>query len=202
MTTFTDLLAHLGSRAERQATTIASKYVSGQIDLEIAIDGLEVVVRTSNARGLNLGEAACRELLISLGDDTSVVTGEAYSHVHDAERIQKATRTALAEQGSAVMAAGRLARSEAIEAAQSAFSRTMQTSRRVKGWKRGMEPDACELCTWWWREGRVWPKGYSLQTHKGCTCRQVPVMIAADDMRTPDERSWEASEARKTRLDH
>ena len=72
----------------------------------------------------------------------------------------------------------RLARAETFTAGQSAYSDGIASSPHTKGWIRGLEPDACQLCRWWWREGRVWPKAHPMPTHKGCTCSPIPVVRA------------------------
>ncbi|QLY27972.1 hypothetical protein H0264_21385 [Nocardia huaxiensis] len=56
-----------------------------------------------------------------------------------------------------------------------AFNQAMKQNDRVTGWVRELEPGACQLCTWWWRDGQVWHKDHEMPTHKGCTCVANPV---------------------------
>lgn len=72
----------------------------------------------------------------------------------------------------------RLARSEPLEAAQSATIEAMQRQPLVEGWTRQMDADPCQLCRWWWREGRIWPKEHPFQSHKGCNC--TPKVVLAE----------------------
>lgn len=196
--TFSDLLVGLSADTERAATAVATRYVSQEITLTEAATALELVVRTGNTRGSTLGAAACREVLATLGEYTlAVAAPAALAHADDIVRIGKAVTTVLAGRETAVSAAARLARSEAVEAAQTAFGSVLGQSKKVRGWKRGMESDPCELCSWWSRDGRVWPKDYTLQRHKGCTCRQVPVTITQATMTAPGERAWRASDQRR-----
>lgn len=169
MTTFTGLLTQLGQKAEERATKVALNYATGKIDLDVATNGLAVVVWTSNVYGVIPGEAACRDLFVALGD------GEIQSidtHARDAERIRKAPKTALSRERTAMIAAGRLTRSEAIDTAQAAFGRGLSSSARVKGWMRGMEPDAC---------------------------RQVPVLDVTEGLQGLTDKKWQASDARRER---
>ena len=70
----------------------------------------------------------------------------------------------------------RLARSEPLEAAQNATIDAMQQQPLVEGWTRQMDDDPCQLCRWWWREGRIWPKEHPFQSHKGCNCQPKVVL--------------------------
>lgn len=84
----------------------------------------------------------------------------------------------------------RLARSEVFEAAQQATHEAMQQQDLIEGWVRHMDADPCQLCVWWWREGRVWPKAHPMPTHKGCNCSQR-VVLAADIRSTGFTRQLE-----------
>jgi hypothetical protein len=65
----------------------------------------------------------------------------------------------------------RLARAETLDAGHRATSEAMVGQPLVEGWTRQMDGDPCQLCKWWWREGRVWPKVHPFQRHKGCNCQ-------------------------------
>lgn len=72
----------------------------------------------------------------------------------------------------------RLARSEPLEASQRATHEAIQRQPGVTGWVRQMEPDACQLCRFIWREGRIWPKAHPFQVmHPGCNC-QPRIVVA------------------------
>lgn len=85
----------------------------------------------------------------------------------------------------------RLARSETSEAAQRAAQDAMRGDGRFEGWRRELNGDACQLCTWWWRNGRVWPKTYSMPRHPGCDCWPRPVMATYEPK--VGEKGWERS---------
>jgi hypothetical protein len=73
----------------------------------------------------------------------------------------------------------RLGRAEPLNTAARTYSNTLSTSPLVEGWTRHMDADPCQLCRWWWREGRVWPKKHPFQTHTGCACVPRPVWRAS-----------------------
>lgn len=93
------------------------------------------------------------------------------------DAVTKAARTILEgpEEQHAVRLA-RLARSEVARAGQDAREDAIRESDLVAGWTRGVDSTSCQLCTWWHRGGRVWPKDHHMPRHTGCTCVQVPTL--------------------------
>lgn len=87
--------------------------------------------------------------------------------------------------------------SQVTYAAASTYSRAVEKSPFTNGWTRELEPKACELCEWWARNGRVWPKTHYMPTHHGCRCRPAPVVSlkkkplsqAAHDRSTADRET-------------
>lgn len=69
----------------------------------------------------------------------------------------------------------RLTAAEIRKATADAYDAAVKASDAVTGWTRGLEPQACQLCRWWWREGRVWNADHPFQRHKGCDCSQLIV---------------------------
>lgn len=82
----------------------------------------------------------------------------------------------------AQMRLDRLARSEVFEAAQQGALDAMQQQSQVEGWIRQMDADPCQLCVWWWREGRIWPKAHPMPRHKGCNCQ--PRIVLAEHIQS------------------
>ena len=96
----------------------------------------------------------------------------------DTDRLAKAATTVLdVARASDVPEAiiGRLGRAEPLNTAARTYSGSLGASPLVEGWTRQMDADPCQLCRWWWREGRVWPKEHRFQTHTGCACVPRPV---------------------------
>ena len=98
--------------------------------------------------------------------------------VDDIDRLKKAAGTVIeVARKSPVPAAivGRLGRAEPLNTAARTYSDSVRESTLTEGWTRGMDADPCQLCRWWWREGRTWPKAHPFQTHTGCACVPRPV---------------------------
>lgn len=110
------------------------------------------------------------------GHPSTFTYGPVDPHYTDLHRLHRAVVTATADpdQYDVLMRLARLARAEYGEAGQRGYQKALQADTRIRGWTRGLEPDACQLCRWWWREGRVWPKGHAMPTHPGCMCTPVP----------------------------
>lgn len=73
----------------------------------------------------------------------------------------------------------RLASSEPVNAAQQSAIRVFG-KHQVTGWRRGVRPDACELCHWLAKTnldplGYVYPTTKLMHKHPGCTCIPIPV---------------------------
>lgn len=82
-----------------------------------------------------------------------------------------------AEPDNAEMRLTRLSRAEPFKAAQTAVHAAMQEQTLVEGWTRQMDADPCQLCRWWSRNGRVWPKQHPFQSHTGCNCQPKIVLV-------------------------
>lgn len=132
------------------------------------------VVAIANERGRAAAEIALNGYMIAaVGAVTPPVVVAAV--VDDRDRLQKAFATIMDSDQDITMQLERIGVVEPLEAAARRMSEGIQQDKRVKGWVREMEADACQLCRWWWREGREWPAEHPMPTHKGCVCTQLPV---------------------------
>lgn len=70
----------------------------------------------------------------------------------------------------------RIARDEPIQAAQHGYQAALRehATEEIVGYRRGINPDACELCFWLWKEGYVYPLHQEMHRHIGCRCWPVP----------------------------
>lgn len=113
-------------------------------------------------------------------------------------RLAEAVRTVMTGPADEIdMRLSRLARSELADGAQTEYDRLIRDTPTVRGWTRGMESDACQLCRWWWREGRVWPADHTMPTHPGCSCTPVPVFVPADQIPRVSRAAQYASAQRR-----
>lgn len=191
------LLAALINRANATATSLADVWLAIQIEYltgepvptvgVLPVDGSERLVKAVNT--ILSGEAA------NAGQKQAGVSGKDAGQDHiaeadkvtvnDGKRVEAAPDTGPTEPASTDTApaadpqetqVARLARCEPLEAAQKASHEAMQQQPLVEGWIRHMDADPCQLCVWWWREGRVWPKAHPMPTHKGCNCQPKVVL--------------------------
>ncbi len=90
------------------------------------------------------------------------------------ERLTKAVKT-LASQDDASARLERLAVDEPVAAAQRGFQDGIRLADSgVTGYRRGINPDCCELCFWLWKEGYVYEIDQPMHRHTGCRCVPVP----------------------------
>jgi hypothetical protein len=173
----------LAASAQFQAVAVYAAYQAGRLSRDQAVPLIVAVVNQSNAAAVSLADAA---LSVQIEHATGVpapVTG--ISPADDTERLEKAVHTILEEEqpdpelpDNTEMRIERLARSEPLEASQNATIHAMHHQPLVEGWTRQMDADPCQLCRWWWREGRIWPKEHPFQSHKGCNCQ--PKIVLAE----------------------
>lgn len=78
----------------------------------------------------------------------------------------------------------RLARGEVFDTSQQATHDAMQQQPLVEGWVRQFDADPCQLCVWWSRGGRVWPKAHPFQRHTGCNCQ--PRIVVAEHIQSTE----------------
>ena len=151
------------------------------------------VLVTATARGYDLGTLSVRAYV-------EAVTGQPYAlpatapGPASAHRLGRALATIAASGQDSRMQLLRLAGAEPLRAAQRGQSAEIKRNPKVTGWTRGLESDACELCVWWWRNGRVWQAEWTMPDHTGCMCHQVPAIGRGDNVQT--ERQAAKSRAR------
>lgn len=197
----------LAAAAQAQALSVYTAYQAGRIAREQAISLIAAVVNTANAAAVSLADIG---LSLQIEQATGIPTPPTGIAPADAtERLGKAVDTVLDEEPPATaeqpaeiaeleevstepdspeppkpdtqkMRIERLARSEPLETAQNATIDAIQQQPLVEGWTRQMDADPCQLCRWWWREGRIWPKEHPFQSHPGCNCS--PKVVLAENI--------------------
>lgn len=144
---------------------------------------LSMLLVAQNINAGAFGEALARNQLTvwDLAEQASRVPATELAAHLDRPRLQRAVSTVLdrMEPGEVVaVTAGagaalhRLARSEALDTGQAAFRVVMTGADGVGGWTRDVEPDACDLCIYWYASGREWTKHRPMPRHTGCSCAQ------------------------------
>ncbi|MGV9827009.1 hypothetical protein [Gordonia sp. NPDC003429] len=174
---YRDALIALSERSERQVVAAWNAYVAGALSREECVQWIASAITISNGQASALANMAyAAELMTQLGSPAAV---PALATPDDLDRLTKAASTVLdVAQASPVSAAivARLGRAEPLETAARSYSDAMIRSGKTRGWTRQLSANACQLCRWWWREGRIWPAEHPFQHHKGCTCTPKPVI--------------------------
>lgn len=175
---YMDALGNLGRTTERELVRLLGLYTAGQLMATQFVDLATVAVSLGQQQGRIMAEVALMAWLEASGKRVEPVAAPKLQHYADSDRVRRGLETIVAagvlDPADTEMRVKRFGYSETVESSQRAFGQAMQDSGQVTGWTRGLEPDACELCQWWSRDGRVWPVEHSMPTHKGCICTPIP----------------------------
>lgn len=172
-------LHELGERTARQVLALLDQFDAGALQLSQVPELAAVLVKLGADQAAVM---AVSELVQGMAE-----AGVPPGRLPSLSGVTAHTSLANAEMAAATVVAGpreqaatrlaRLARGAVARGAQDARESTMQRSELVEGWTRGVDSTSCQLCVWWWREGRVWPKTHHMPRHPGCTCVQVPKLV-------------------------
>lgn len=192
---------------DRILDAYATMTANGASPDEIARVLADMLVQSNGAAGVD-GAALARRQLEELGIEVAPdyfrpltersATNDAIQRaVEDRQRFQTAMATILAgDEDSIAMRLGRLAWSEVIGSARTVSADYMRGSKKVRGWVRQLDSDPCQLCEWWWRDGRVWPASHEMPVHTGCACAQRWVREYAASVRMVSEAGQRQSAER------
>lgn len=103
-------------------------------------------------------------------------------------RLRKAATTALetaAESDNPQMIIDRLVRSENLNAAAQALRAEVIASPHATGYRRKLNPGACELCSYWAKGGKTFAPEKFFPTHPGCACIPDPVFTTTTRKESP-----------------
>lgn len=205
----TEVLSLIGADARDRLTGAYLRMVEAGADDETMRRVLADMLTSGQVAATIDGEALALRQMEELGIDTSPnrarITGREaqLGHARAADNSRKRYRSAVdtimdgSPDADAVRTRlERLARAEAVATAQTASAALMRRARTVSGWTRQLDGDPCELCTWWHRDGRVWPSNHTMPTHKGCECAQLWVRVADVSIRDMSREGIRSSEER------
>lgn len=152
------------------------RWAKGEVDDAQFVEAVALAVVASRARSRGVGrELARREMEWQLGEPVTDLPPLPATRTEDTPRLVKAVQTVVDDHDPDDPQATddrlwRLGRSETSKAAQDAAREVAEHDDRVRGWVRDLNADACTLCGWWAREGRVWPADHVMPRHPGCDC--------------------------------
>ncbi|TMS50970.1 hypothetical protein [Mycobacterium sp. DBP42] len=186
-------LALLALAGESEAAAVALWAQIGELGDDLFSASLAAVLATYNGRAASLAETAfAAEATIATRTATPVL---GLPVLDDTERLAKAATSVLDTARASDVPekiVGRLGRAEPLNTAARTYSDAIRESTLTEGWVRHLDGDPCQLCLWWYRDGRVWPKNHRMPTHAGCAC--VPRPVWAEGIReTQLTRSRRAS---------
>lgn len=172
---YEDTVRRLGTNAAKVVLQLWAAVERGDLPLVDFRDLAARLIVVANDHGRAAAEVTLQGYITAA---TGRVTVPALLPVvDDLPRLTKALETITGTTRlDTAMQLERIANAEPLEAAARAFSAGIAREPLVKGWVRGLEADACQLCRWWWREGRVWPADHPMPTHKGCVCTPIPTL--------------------------
>lgn len=169
-----ELLQRLGDGTAALVERLWAAVEAGTISTELFTVAAADLIATARRRGQAAATVAFRGYLeANLATPTPAGPPPVTS---DQKRLRTAVGTVLADTDGQLVRLSRLARDEPIAAAVSAYSTALADSEVVTGWRRGLDSNPCQLCVWWWREGRVFRDDFTMPRHTGCTCTQQPVL--------------------------
>lgn len=179
-----DLWAEVGDRAGAAVLELFEQLRALGVDDSELERALSMLIVAQNLHAGAAGEAVAHQQLTAWDPSARApaVPATELSLRLDRPRLGRAVSTVLgridpADLAVTLAAAGaalhRLGRSEAVATAQESYQLSMSESEDVGGWTRELEPDACELCVYWYASGREWTKHKTMPKHTGCTCAQA-----------------------------
>ena len=175
--TYQETLDRLSDDTEAKTQKVLDQLEAGDIDQEAAIALLTAIILVSQKRGAAVAELSFAAQMSAMSQSATVTAGIKAGRQKDLvfKIIERTVSTSKGIDETRTRLV-RIARNEPQEIAKQTYGKALEASKKVEGWTRGLDADPCELCVWWSRDGRVWPKDYPLQHHKGCQCTQVPVL--------------------------
>ncbi|MFA7511129.1 MAG: hypothetical protein WCZ29_11670 [Mycolicibacterium vanbaalenii] len=169
-------LTLLALAAESESAALALWWTVEEIGDALFTAALAAILATFNQRAVSLAVTAfSAQASIATGNPVPVSLP---GIPDETDRLAKAASTVLdvaraSDVPDNIIA--RIGRAEPLNTAARTYSNQLAESPLVEGWVRNMDADPCQLCQWWWREGRIWPKDHPFQTHHGCACVPRPV---------------------------
>lgn len=174
---------HLAGDTQRKVAAVYAALQDGQVSRREAEQLIAAIINHANASSVALAEAG---IIWQVQEVAAIpVPALGVAPLDDHSKLVTAARTVLAASAvddDPLMRLQRLARSEPLHAGHRAASEVMSRHKAVEGWTRQMEAGACQLCRWWWRDGRVWPAAHPFQSHQGCNCQ--PKVVVAEHIKS------------------
>lgn len=171
---FETVMDAITDEAVKKAVRLLDVYEAGDIGFDLFVTAMSDLIDQARGRGANAAVQVLRAY-VEQALEVPVVVSPAFPPA-DYSRLTQAVTTILGSDQDTRMQIIRLATAEPLRAAHDTYTSTMAGMPEVSGWVRGLDSNACQLCRWWWREGRVWQPTHRMPTHTGCKCHPVPTV--------------------------
>lgn len=188
---FETVVLGVSDSAVKKAENLLRLYHAGDLSRDLFVELMSMLVDQSRGRGAAAAVQVLQEYLEIALEDVRVMSPQIPAT--DFDRLTTAANTIFESELDTGMQFERLVRGEVTAAAQRAYENTLQRLPEVSGWTRGLDSKACELCRWWWREGRVWSKNHPMPRHTGCVCHQVPIVTRTENYQTEQQAARTAA---------
>lgn len=174
---YVEKLSEMASSTEAKAVRIYELFKAGKISKTEAIGTMSAMVSKANLRAAALADySLAATLTLETGQAVPATGVTVQSGGTKAMRAIKKILDTPTANADMLMRIQRFAHSEPLGAGARAYSKAIKTQPMVDGWVRGLDPDPCQLCQWWWRDGMIWPDSHPMPHHKGCMCFPIPTL--------------------------
>lgn len=196
--TLEEALNQLSERQKQRIRAVWAAHEEGKLTRDELIRVATNIVLAGNAVGYTLGVNNVIRIVEKVAGKVELAQPEPDGRHVDDKRISEALGTIMVDDGTdRAMQLERLADNEPKAAAADGSRDALRRSKRVKGWTRSLEADACQLCLWWWREGRTWQPDHPMPRHTGCTCTQTPVVTTTENYQSEEQAAHRRRERRR-----
>ena len=174
---FDDVLKRLSNTTGASMSSLARLYRQGAISRETLQRLAESMLQVASVQGAAYGQLAYAQYAEAISGQLpqGVARPELAALRYRQGRIAKSVSTVLEYDDDDIeQRLAALGENFPVQVVQESYGYALVEDDNANGWVRGLEPDGCQLCQWWWRDGRVWPKDHAMPTHPGCRCQQLP----------------------------
>lgn len=177
---YREMVQQLGERTAAKVLAAYTEWAAGRLTDAAFSAALVAVIASARLRAAALADLGLSATLSArLG---RYVPPQDSRLDPDTDRLTKAADTLVTELPDTADQEARVRRlglAETVAAAIVAYSAgirrrsTAASSPRIVGWTRGISASACQLCTWWAKDGATFPPEIEMAHHPGCTCTQL-----------------------------
>ena len=174
---YEDMLTRLGGQGRGAVLNTYQLYTAGLIDRSTFLEVSSELMQHINTQGRAYGRLSYESASSVMAEREPLVERAATVDTPNTStvKIQQSLETILdGNKDQIEQRLERLGTTLPIDETQAGYAAQLQADDLATGWTRLLDAEGCELCEWWSRDGRVWPKRHPMPRHKGCKCQQLP----------------------------